>query len=172
MSNTNLLNETHNPALLSWLDSANQADTDFPIQNLPFAVFKRANNKEAFRGGVAIGDQVIDLTALGNSNVFNGIAQDALKACSAPQLNDYMSMGKATWSALRLALSNALKAGSTLREKVEACLIDQADVEFALPCNIGDYTDFYTSIHHATSVGLKFSKIIRELKDTQGAVKK
>ena len=73
MSNTNLLNETHNPALLSWLDSANQADTDFPIQNLPFAVFKRANNNEAFRGGVAIGDQVIDLTALGNSNVFRSL---------------------------------------------------------------------------------------------------
>ncbi|MFB0999286.1 MAG: fumarylacetoacetase, partial [Colwellia sp.] len=124
MSNTSLLNETHNPALSSWLDTANQADTDFPIQNLPFAVFKRVNNMEAFRGGVAIGDQVIDLTALGNAGVFDGLAQDALKACSAPQLNDYMSMGKATWSALRLALSNSLKEGSPVKDKVQACLIN------------------------------------------------
>lgn len=156
MSNMSLLNETHNPALTSWLVTANQADTDFPIQNLPFAVFKRANIKEAFRGGVAIGDQVIDLTALSNAGIFDDLAQAGLEACSAPQLNDYMSMGKATWSALRLALSNALKEGSSVKQKLEACLIAQADVEYALPCNIGDYTDFYTSIHHATSVGLKF----------------
>ena len=141
MSNTNSLNETHNPALTSWVVSANQADTDFPIQNLPFAVFKRANNQEAFRGGVAIGDQVIDLTALAEANIFDGLAQNALKACSAPQLNDYMAMGKATWSALRLALSNALKEGSALQAKVEACLVAQADVEYELPCNIGDYAD-------------------------------
>jgi len=156
MSNMSILNETHNPALSSWLVTANEANTDFPIQNLPFAVFKRANINEAFRGGVAIGDQVIDLTALSNLGIFDGLAQSGLKACSAPQLNDYMSMGKATWSALRLALSNALKEGSSVKQQVEACLIAQSDVEYALPCNIGDYTDFYTSIHHATSVGLKF----------------
>jgi fumarylacetoacetase len=156
MSTMNLLNETHNSARVSWLVTANKADTDFPIQNLPFAVFKRANSEEAFRGGVAIGDQVIDLAALANANVFDGLAQAGVKACNAPQLNDYMAMGKATWSALRLALSNALKEGSALQDKVAACLIAQADVEYALPCNIGDYTDFYTSIHHATSVGLKF----------------
>ncbi|MFT4725138.1 MAG: fumarylacetoacetase, partial [Colwellia sp.] len=156
MSTMNLLNETHNSARVSWLVTANKADTDFPIQNLPFAVFKRANSEEAFRGGVAIGDQVIDLAALANANVFDGLAQVGVKSCNAPQLNDYMAMGKATWSALRLALSNALKEGSALQEKVAACLIAQADVEYALPCNIGDYTDFYTSIHHATSVGLKF----------------
>ena len=156
MSNISILNETHNPALSSWLVTANEANTDFPIQNLPFAVFKRANVNEAFRGGVAIGDQVIDLTALSNAEIFDGLAQSGLEACSAPQLNDYMSMGKATWSALRLALSNALKEGSSVKQQVEACLIAQTDVEYALPCNIGDYTDFYTSIHHATSVGLKF----------------
>ena len=82
MSTKHLLNETHNPALASWLVTANQADTDFPIQNLPFAVFKRANSEESFRGGVAIGDQVIDLTALGHTNVFDGLAQDAVKACN------------------------------------------------------------------------------------------
>ncbi|MBA6365624.1 fumarylacetoacetase, partial [Colwellia sp. BRX8-8] len=136
----NLLNETHNSARVSWLVTANKADTDFPIQNLPFAVFKRANSEEAFRGGVAIGDQVIDLAALANANVFDGLAQAGVKACNAPQLNDYMAMGKATWSALRLALSDALKEGSALQDKVAACLIAQADVEYALPCNIGDYT--------------------------------
>jgi len=156
MSNKNLLNETHNPALTSWVNSANQTNTDFPIQNLPFGIFKTANTEQPFRGGVAIGDQVIDLSALSKLSLFKGIAQKAVEACDTNELNTFMAMGKEAWSALRLALSNALKEGSTLQEKVELCLIAQSDVEYALPCNIGDYTDFYTSIHHATSVGLKF----------------
>jgi fumarylacetoacetase len=156
MSISSLLNETHNPALTSWVASANQAGTDFPIQNLPFAVFKRGNTEDNFRGGVAIGDQVIDLAALYAAELFDGLAQQALKACSEDQLNDFMAMGKEIWSALRFALSSALKEGATEQTTLEKCLIAQADVEFALPCNIGDYTDFYTSIHHATSVGRKF----------------
>ena len=156
MSNENLLNETHNPALTSWVNSANQTNTDFPIQNLPFGIFKIANTEQSFRGGVAIGDQIVDLAALSSLSLFEGIAQDAVKACAANELNTFMAMGKEAWSALRLALSNALKEGSPLQEKLNDCLVAQAGVEYALPCNIGDYTDFYTSIHHATSVGLKF----------------
>ena len=156
MSNTNLLNETHNPALVSWVESANVENCDFPIQNLPFASFKLKSSEEDFRAGVAIGDQVVDLKALFALNVFTGDAQLALAQCCHSQLNNFMSMGKRFWSALRQALSQSLTQGSDLQATLASCLVAQADVEYALPCQIGDYTDFYTSIHHATSVGSKF----------------
>ena len=156
MSNTNLLNETHNPALSSWVKSANVENCDFPIQNLPFASFKRKNSEEALRAGVAIGDQVLDLKALYELNIFEGDAQLALEKCCSAQLNDFMSMGKRFWSALRQALSLSLTQGAAHEAKLASCLVAQTDVEYALPCQIGDYTDFYTSIHHATSVGKKF----------------
>ncbi|MGX5172647.1 fumarylacetoacetase [Aliikangiella sp. IMCC44653] len=153
---SNALNFTHDPALTSWVESANQENCDFPIQNLPFAVFKRANSQEAFRGGVAIGDQVLDLAAAKNSGVFSGIAQQAIEACDAPELNQFMGMGKAVWSELRAALSKALASGSSAQADLESCLIPLNEVEYKLPCTIGDYTDFYTSIHHATAVGKLF----------------
>jgi len=146
MSNENLLNETHNPALTSWVNSANQTNTDFPIQNLPFGIFKVANTEQSFRGGVAIGDQIVDLAALSALSLFEGIAQKSVEACAANELNTFMAMGTKAWSALRLALSDALKNGSPLQEKVNKCLVAQADVVYAMPCHIGDYTDFYTSI--------------------------
>ncbi|WP_085297916.1 fumarylacetoacetase [Cognaticolwellia mytili] len=156
MSNTNLLNETHNPALSSWIESANLENCDFPIQNLPFASFKRKASDEAFRGGVAIGDQVVDLQALFALNIFDGDAQAALELCAQAQLNAFMAMGKQYWSALRKALSLSLAKGSSLEAQISQCVVSQSDVEYSLPCQIGDYTDFYTSIHHATSVGKKF----------------
>jgi len=151
-----MLNETHDPSLTSWVASANTDNTDFPIQNLPFAIFRRAGSDEAFRGGVAIGDEVLDLAAAKSSGVFSGIALQAIEACDAPELNALMGMGKSVWSALRLALSQALRAGSDAQAKLAECLISQDDVEYRLPCRIGDYTDFYTSIFHATAVGSLF----------------
>jgi fumarylacetoacetase len=156
MSTSPLLNETHDPSLLSWISSANNPDSDFPIQNLPFAVFKNRASEQDFRGGVAIGDQIVDLAALSKLEVFSGLAQQAVEACAKDQLNTYMAMGKAAWSALRLALSEALREGAALQTQVASCLVAQHNAEYALPCQIGDYTDFYTSIHHATSVGKKF----------------
>ncbi len=156
MSITHLLNETHDPKLTSWVESANQSGCDFPIQNLPFAVFRIKGSEESFRGGVAIGNQVLDLAAVKNTGVFSGMALNAIEACSNDELNTFMNMGIDTWSALRSALSKALASGSSAQGKLENCLVAQANVEYALPCNIGDYTDFYTSIHHATSVGKKF----------------
>ena len=156
MSITHLLNETHDPKLTSWVESANQSGCDFPIQNLPFAVFRIKGSEESFRGGVAIGNQVLDLAAVKNTGVFSGMALNAIEACSNDELNTFMNMGIDTWSALRSALSKALASGSSAQGKLENCLVTQANVEYALPCNIGDYTDFYTSIHHATSVGKKF----------------
>ncbi|TMP35571.1 fumarylacetoacetase [Pseudoalteromonas rubra] len=150
------INETHDINLKSWVASANQAGTDFPIQNLPFASFRRKDSAEEFRGGVAIGDQVLDLAVVAAAGIFSGEAQDAVEAANAPKLNEFMGMGQNYWSALRLALSRALREGSEHQGALEAALVTQSDVEYALPCHIGDYTDFYTSIYHATAVGSLF----------------
>src|SRR5690349_9644938 len=99
------LNETHDPALHSWVDSANRAGGDFPIQNLPFAVFRRRGANEAWRGGVAIGDQIVDLAAMAAAGVFNGAAGEAVRAAAQDKLNDLMALGQPAWTALRLALS-------------------------------------------------------------------
>lgn len=150
------LNETHDPALRSWLASAHFASTDFPIQNLPFAVFRRRGTLEAFRGGVAIGDQIIDLAALAKNSVFNGEAAMALQAGAQDKLNDLMALGADAWSALRLALSRALREGAAEQSQLAACLVPQSESDYGLPAHIGDYTDFYTSIHHATNIGSLF----------------
>ncbi len=153
---SSLLNQTHDPKLTSWLACANTGTSDFPIQNLPFAIFRRAGSTESFRGGVAIGDQIVDLSALSKMHLLDGDVADALKLCCQPTLNEFMAKPSATWSALRAALSAALAQGSPIEAEVRACLVPQSDAEYDLPCRIGDYTDFYTSIHHATSVGSLF----------------
>ena len=113
----NALNATHDPALRSWVESANSAETDFPIQNLPFAVFRRrgaegdgnegtasgggqgagghrgGSGGEGFRGGVAIGDQVLDLGAPELRSLSFGVVTEALVACGEPTLNSYMALG-------------------------------------------------------------------------------
>ena len=150
------LNETHDPRLSSWVPTANDGQTDFPIQNLPFAVFRRRGSTEPFRGGVAIGDQVIDMAALARAGVLEGLAQQAVQAASADKLNALMAMGSAAWQALRLALSRALRTGAAQQAAVQPCLVAQSDVEYDVPARIGDYTDFYTSVHHATNVGRLF----------------
>ena len=151
-----ILNETHDPALRSWVAPANQAQTDFPIQNLPFAVFRRQGSTEAYRGGVAIGDQILDLAAVAASGVLSGAAAAAVQAASGDSLNALMALGRPAWSALRLALSRALREGAPEQAKLAACLVPQTAAEFNLPARIGDYTDFYTSIHHASNVGRQF----------------
>ncbi|EGI74915.1 MULTISPECIES: fumarylacetoacetase [Pseudoalteromonas] len=151
-----LINETHDINLTSWVESANVDNCDFPIQNLPFAEFRRKGSDEAFRGGVAIGDQVIDLAKLSKLNVLTGDAKTAADAASEATLNTFMGLGKQYWSALRLALSKALRAGSEHQQALSDTLVAQSDIEFSLPCRIGDYTDFYTSIYHATAVGSLF----------------
>ncbi len=150
------LNETHDPALQSWVASANQPGCDFPIQNLPFAIFRRQGGQEAWRGGVAIGDQILDLAAAAQTGAFDGGAATAVQAASQGELNALMGLGQAAWSALRLALSRALRAGSSHQAALQACLVPQSEAEYRVPARIGDYTDFYTSVHHATNIGKQF----------------
>ena len=150
------LNETHDPARKSFVQSANQPDTDFPIQNLPFGVFRRAYGAEPFRGGVAIGDQILDLAAVADANLFSGDAAQGIRAGSLPSLNSLMQLGPKIWGALRRALFEALAQGSALEGALKACLVPQDEAIFSLPAQIGDYTDFYISIHHATAIGRQF----------------
>jgi fumarylacetoacetase len=150
------VNETHDPKLRSFVVSANDGLTDFPIQNLPFCVFSRVDIHDAFRGGVAIGDQILDLAALAKMHLLSGLAAQAVQACAEPTLNRFMAMGRDAWSALRLALSRLLAQGSVHEGVLRACLVPQSEAEFALPAKIGDYTDFYASVHHATNVGKLF----------------
>jgi len=150
------LNETHDAGLRSWVASANTGASDFPIQNLPFAVFRRAGSQEAWRGGVAIGDQVLDLARASALKALGDAVQPQLEAASQQHLNGFMAMGPAAWSALRLALSRALREGAAAQAALQDCLVAQSDVEYTVPAQVGDYTDFYTSVHHATNVGKLF----------------
>jgi len=150
------LDGTHDPLIISWVPSANVAGTDFPIQNLPFGVFRSKCSNEPFRGGVAIGDQIVDLARLAASTAMDSQSQQAAQAGGQEQLNALMALGPAAWRALRLHLSRVLRKGAVEVEQVRACLVPMAAVEYGLPARIGDYTDFYTSVHHATSIGKQF----------------
>ncbi|MCP1117885.1 fumarylacetoacetase [Robbsia andropogonis] len=130
---------THDPELKSWVESANSPDTDFPIQNLPFGRF-RSTSTAPWRVGVAIGDQILDL---------------AYKAPDA-DMKRVMSLPSHARTALRQELSRDLAYGGPRAAELKAALVPQAEVEVGLPCEIRDYTDFYTSIHHATTVGKMF----------------
>ena len=136
------LNDTHDPALKSWVETANRVDGDFPIQNLPFGIFRRK--------------AILDVTAAQTAGVFSGLAARAAAACAVPALNAFMALGPASWSSLRRALSEALREGSSMEPRLRGCLTAQSHAEYALPAAIGDYTDFYTSIYHATTVGKLF----------------
>jgi fumarylacetoacetase len=147
------IDETHDASLASWVESANRGDGDFPIQNLPFGVVRRRGADAVFGGAVAIGDQALDLAAVTRCGVFSGRLAEIVAQASAPTLNRFMALGPPAWSALRLALSRSLRRGAREQAALAPCLVPQAEIEHALPATIGDYTDFYASIHHATNVG-------------------
>ena len=137
----------------SWVESAN-GHSDFSLANLPLGVFSRDGQQP--RGGVAIGDQVLDLAAAARAAPFGGPAAQALEAGARDKLNALMALGATAWSALRLALSRALRAGAPQESQLRNCLVPLSDIEYDVPARIGDYTDFYTSIHHATNIGRQF----------------
>ncbi|MCY1523061.1 fumarylacetoacetase [compost metagenome] len=136
------LNATHDPKLRSWVAAANVAGTDFPIQNLPFGRFRAAGSSEAFRIGVAIGDQILDLRATG--------------LIDTDDMNVLMNASVKDRQALRAAISAGLAEGSGQQAAWSKALLAQAQAEMTVPCRIGDYTDFYTGIHHATTIGKLF----------------
>jgi fumarylacetoacetase len=150
-----VLDETHDPTRRSWVTSAQRPETDFPIQNLPFGVF-RPDSDSRPRVGVAIGDEVLDVGAAVRRGFLRGAAAEA---CDAPSLNGLLALDAAAWTELRRQLSALLAEGSPAApaEPERAGLLHPiAEVELLLPMAIGDYTDFYASVHHATNVGSMF----------------
>jgi fumarylacetoacetase len=149
------VNSTHDPGLTSWVDSA-QGHADFPIQNLPLGVFRRRASDEAPRVGIAIGDQIMDMTA---SATAVGVPTGAVaSACAEPSLNQLMGLGREHWSALRSQASGLLAAGSPAYHPRlgERILVPMVEAELMVPARVGDYSDFYASVHHATNVGSMF----------------
>jgi fumarylacetoacetase len=135
------MDNTHDPELRSWVESANEPDCDFPIQNLPFGIFRRKRSKEQPRGGVAIGDQILDLAAFG------------LK--TGPTLNGLAAQGRPAWKKLRKEISKALSSKDKAK-RFSRFLTPMKSAELFLPVAIGDYSDFFAGIHHATNTGRMF----------------
>jgi fumarylacetoacetase len=156
VSDDGLTDATNDPARRSWLASANAEGCDFPIQNLPFAVFRRRGRGEPFRGGIGIGDQILDFGVLGDCAAFQAEAARGARAANQPALNALMQLGTPVWRALRRAVFDGLLEGAPLRSELSASLVPQSDAEYSLPARIGDFTDFYSSIHHATTIGRMF----------------
>ena len=157
MSNTpTLIDGTHDTALRSWVESANAPSCDWPVQNLPYGRFRRVGGPAVWHIGVAIGDQVLDLKAALERGRWSVEHQRLLAPLAMGDLNTLMAEPVAARSSLRLALSDALRTGSDQQALLQAALLPQADALMSVPCHIGDYTDFYTGIHHATTVGKLF----------------
>ncbi len=155
------MQETNDPSLVSWVVSAHDASTDFPIQNLPFGVFRRAGTDEMPRVGVAIGTQILDICAVLSEGLLDELRESPVaQACAAPALNSLLALGRPHWSALRRQVSRVLRAGGSPsrydRDRAARILVPMAEAELFVPSEIGDYTDFYASVDHATNVGRLF----------------
>ncbi len=145
------LDETHDRRATSWVASAQRAGAEFPIQNLPFGVFRRPGTSQG-QIGIAIGDQILDVSRAISVGALS--LEPALFDClTAPRLNALLARGRRALQSVRAGVFALLRQGSRLARPPEGCLVPMASVELQLPIDIGDYTDFYASIHHATNVG-------------------
>lgn len=143
-------------ALKSWVVSANDPQTDFPLANLPYGVFRHQHSQ---RIGVAIGEQILDLGACASENLLAPLAAEIIDACTASVLSPLIAFGPEAWTMLRLRISELLSADHASDDtlhRVASALVPMREVEMQTPVQIGDYTDFYASIHHATRVGKLF----------------
>ena len=149
---------TNDPMRTSWVASANDPATDFPIQNLPFGVFRRRGSGEQARVGVAIGAMVFDVTAAAALAADHFAAHgDCVAACGQSSLNGLMALGRGPLAAFRAAIGEALDtANATAASALGDALVPMNDCDLLLPAQVGDYTDFYASVYHATNVGSMF----------------
>jgi fumarylacetoacetase len=145
---TAVIDASNDRALKSWCESAQ--DSDFPIQNLPLGIFSVGERRR--RTGVAIGDYVLDLVAIADL-----LDEDWHADLSQPVLNGWLSRGLEAQRALRSRLVELL-SDEQYRDAVEPHLVGQSEVRLHVPCLVGDYTDFYVGIHHATNVGKQFRR--------------
>ncbi|MCU0433236.1 MAG: fumarylacetoacetase [Bacteroidia bacterium] len=147
--------DTNSPTLRSWVQVP--ANSDFPIQNLPFGIF--STPRRSPRAGIAIGEYILDLNALAEMGYFDVLQLDK-KVFSQPVLNDFIALGQKAWRAVRSRVSELLdektQALQSQPEAREQCLVPMSEATLHLPVRIGDYTDFYSSIDHATNMGKMF----------------
>ena len=152
---THPIDETHDPALRSWVASANDSAGDFPIQNLPLGVFRPRGRRQPPRVGVAVGDQVLDLRRCREMRLLDGPPPAVIAAvCEGTSLNALLAQGPKALRSLRHAVSVILRADGARAEP--AALVPMSDAQLLLPVEVGDYTDFYASIVHARNVGRLF----------------
>src|SRR5262249_28891478 len=149
--------ETHSPTRRSWVASAN-GHADFPIQNLPLGIFAPVGG--ATRGGVAIGDEIFDLAAALEHGLFQGHAAKAAEAAAGATLNPLFALGREARVALQQRVGDIFDANGKDRARVETLraklLHSAADCRLEVPATIGDYTDFFAGINHATNAGRLF----------------
>jgi fumarylacetoacetase len=155
------VDRTHDPLARSWLDSAGDPSTDFPLQNLPYGVFRTSGGtKGRPRIGVAIGEMMLDLARCRTLGLLDGLPAPVLEACRDTALNGLMALSPSRRAVLRKRLFKLLaaqgKRSKDHRKRTRRALLPRTDAEMLLPARIGDYTDFYASVHHATNVGGMF----------------
>jgi len=153
------LDETHDPTLHSWVESANDPGTDFPLTNLPFGIF-RHDYEERPRVGIAIGDRVLDCLAAVQQDLFGRLDPAVRDALASWTLNPLMTLGRADALAVRRVVHRMLRAGTAEGERISSIakdvLVSMDSIGMRVPAEIGDYTDFYASVFHATNVGAMF----------------
>ncbi len=143
-------------ALKSWVKSANDPGSDFPIQNLPYGAFRY---REQTHIGIAIGDQILDLFECAAEGLLALLPEEIEYACRMHTLKDLMELGPEAWQKLRACVTELLSeehASEETRRKADAALVPMHEAVMQMPVRIGDYTDFYASIDHATRVGKLF----------------
>lgn len=150
---------THDPKLRTWVPGA-QDHPEFPIQNLPVGRFRPRGADFPPLPGMAIGDQIVNLTEAADAGLLPGAAAEALDMWDAEGMAAFLELGAETWGLLRQGVSEMLREGTEegneAKEMADDLLTPMSEAEVVLPTVIGDYTDFYASIHHATNVGSMF----------------
>lgn len=144
--------QTTDTSLQSWVSVP--SGSDFPIQNLPYGIFKIGSQNA--RAGVAIGEQILDLSRLFEGGFLAGCGLPAKNVFAADTLNEYIALGKPVWTAVRKRLTELLAHGNTEISGNTALLAKQADAQMLMPVFVPDYTDFYSSAEHASNVGKMF----------------
>lgn len=149
------IDRTHDASLLSWLESANAVDTDFPLQNLPFGAFGPKDDDRDIRCGVAIGDRVLDLRKL--KGAFTDAARQVIDASDRRELNELMALAPSVRQAFRQQLVGLMiKGNASGRQQLESALLPATEVTMMMPVRVAGYTDFFASVHHATNAGRLF----------------
>jgi len=139
---------------VSWVASAHEENTDFPLENLPLCVFRGAGSAQPWRIGVGIGTQIVDLRRVAGEGLLSSLPDSLVEACGQDSLNALFALGRGAVRDLRARLQLLLADGSPDRSRIEPGLVQQAEAEHAMPMQVGDYTDFLSSFNHAYNVGM------------------